>query len=360
MDKIVYINFDKFADESDATFLAKMKTMVYAMGAAVDAETMLAKDAWARGSTEVAELHETAASIAGEKRYGKYSVYASCKKQYLILLGLAVDAAKAASAAAKAESTEWEDFKKKWTKISDEKRTEVEKYQEATMEYQEASMEYKAAFQMLKSEAQMEYKDAFTMLRSLRSGCYTNVEQRSRQIEVGIKMLLKAVQDVPEKKEEKEPNVEKVEVVEEHGEVFKGVEMTFIESRAQNEWVALTDRWREEEEIKMACIRAKEGAKKHAEANKRLQKLYDERPMITTNQGESVGEIAMKEDAVEEDAVEEDTYEEDTYVVDGQDVTFKNGMILNDQGQVIGIGTVFGGEDPNWIKKWDGAEWVNL
>lgn len=33
----------------------------------------------------------------------------------------------------------------------------------------------------------------------------------------------------------------------------------------------------EEEEIRLASIRAKEGAKKHAEAKKRLQELYDTR-----------------------------------------------------------------------------------
>jgi len=35
----------------------------------------------------------------------------------------------------------------------------------------------------------------------------------------------------------------------------------------------------EEEEIRLACIRAKEGAKKHAEAKQRLQEFYDARTM---------------------------------------------------------------------------------
>lgn len=46
----------------------------------------------------------------------------------------------------------------------------------------------------------------------------------------------------------------------------------------------------EEEEIQLACIRAKEGAKKHAEAKKRLQELYDARPMISFD---SVGETLI-------------------------------------------------------------------
>ena len=42
-------------------------------------------------------------------------------------------------------------------------------------------------------------------------------------------------------------------------------------------------------------IRAKEGAKKHAEAKARLQKMYDERPMITLVEGESIGSLLANE-----------------------------------------------------------------
>jgi hypothetical protein len=40
-------------------------------------------------------------------------------------------------------------------------------------------------------------------------------------------------------------------------------------------------------------IRAKEGAKKHAEAKARLQKMYDERPMINLMDGESIGDLLV-------------------------------------------------------------------
>ena len=40
-------------------------------------------------------------------------------------------------------------------------------------------------------------------------------------------------------------------------------------------------------------IRAKEGAKKHAEAKAKLQKLYDERPMINLMDGESIGDLLV-------------------------------------------------------------------
>ena len=49
----------------------------------------------------------------------------------------------------------------------------------------------------------------------------------------------------------------------------------------------------EEEEIHIASIRAKEGAKKHAEAKAKLQKLYDERPMINLMDGESIGDLLV-------------------------------------------------------------------
>jgi len=66
----------------------------------------------------------------------------------------------------------------------------------------------------------------------------------------------------------------------------------------------------EEEEIRLACIRAKEGAKKHAEANMRLKKLYDERPLISLEQGEAVGRL-IPEDEVDEPELEELSEEED-------------------------------------------------
>jgi chromosome segregation ATPase len=40
-------------------------------------------------------------------------------------------------------------------------------------------------------------------------------------------------------------------------------------------------------------IRAKEGAKKHAEAKARLQKMYDERPVISLVVGESIGDLMV-------------------------------------------------------------------
>jgi flagellar biosynthesis/type III secretory pathway ATPase len=40
-------------------------------------------------------------------------------------------------------------------------------------------------------------------------------------------------------------------------------------------------------------IRAKEGSKKHAEAKAKLQKLYDERPIISLMDGESIGDLLV-------------------------------------------------------------------
>jgi hypothetical protein len=40
-------------------------------------------------------------------------------------------------------------------------------------------------------------------------------------------------------------------------------------------------------------VRAKEGAKKQAEAKARLQKMYDERPMINLMDGESIGDLLV-------------------------------------------------------------------
>ena len=91
--------------------------------------------------------------------------------------------------------------------------------------------------------------------------------------------------------------------------------------------------------------------------------------------GESVGEIAMKEKKAKVNDGEEfedgEVFEEldgeepnwrnggrhtnwrkwrKTHEVDGQDVTIRNGMVLNDQGRIVG--TIVDGT-PYWFKRWD-------